>query len=640
MTTPLFPRKNRNILIAGHRPNRLPEKETDRAIIIETLKHICHTLQTSEQIISTDSEQPVCFRILVGASPGTDADAADVAQELKLPAFMIAHEENSDTAKKDFESKCLAFDTPTEKEPPSSYWIDAADKTKLALADILIVIWDGEPPKGQQGGTVHLVVEALLRFMPVIWISTGTKQAPKVGTVHRANFENTTSVHQELLRASPDEISTLKNEIFELIDNEKLKITLKHYLETMWISSDQSKEKADVIKLNNIINHLNEIDPGENNTVSGVLHSGIFNLISNGTWHRRQVGPVRAWLGPAELNRQSVLNDNTLDWFNRLDRSATHAANRYRDNIFSLHILSSLAVFGAVAGAIDFWSLGGFNWAIFELLTLVTILLLVLRDSRQPLTNQQSWLQYRQAAEALRLATILQPNLSDLPPLHQHVWKLSEASTNDKPHPVPVKYGHWLVNQILREQGPLSENWVVNSAESITKRKDQLRALLDDQIEYHNKTHEKNEILENRLHSTTKLVFICVLIAVLAHIFALGAHYLEHHGAHLPHWINLSAEWVHHQKWLLLITAFFPALAAALHGIKGMFEFERTANNSALIVKKLKDIKGALEKSSDSNDENRHIKIRNLAIHTAEIMYQEHDAWLELMETQILGIPA
>jgi hypothetical protein len=71
-----------------------------------------------------------------------------------------------------------------------------------------------------------------------------------------------------------------------------------------------------------------------------------------------------------------------------------------------------------------------------------------------------------------------------------------------------------------------------------------------------------------------------------------------------------------------------------------MFEFERTANNSALIVKKLKDIKGALEKSSDSNDENRHIKIRNLAIHTAEIMYQEHDAWLELMETQILGIPA
>lgn len=52
----------------------------------------------------------------------------------------------------------------------SSVTINLRGETALAFCDLLMVVWDGHDPRGPAGGTVRLLREAALCSKPVIWI--------------------------------------------------------------------------------------------------------------------------------------------------------------------------------------------------------------------------------------------------------------------------------------------------------------------------------------------------------------------------------------------------------------------------------------------------------------------------------------
>jgi hypothetical protein len=65
-----------------------------------------------------------------------------------------------------------------------------------------------------------------------------------------------------------------------------------------------------------------------------------------------------------------------------------------------------------------------------------------------------------------------------------------------------------------------------------------------------------------------------VLAAVVIHLFEVGIDSFQGAGYQTANWLLLSAHWIRDQTWLLLITAFLPALVAALHGILSTLELQ------------------------------------------------------------------
>lgn len=164
-----------------------------------------------------------------------------------------------------------------------------------------------------------------------------------------------------------------------------------------------------------------------------------------------------------------------------------------------------------------------------------------------------------------------------------------------------------------------------------------LKALIQDKIKFHKGTYERNNNTHHRMHGLTKLVFFIVLATVTVHLFALIVHFLEHRRYQLNEVLIHLSHWIHLQNWLLLFTAFFPALAAGLNGIMTKLELQRVADSSNSMNEILEAMGQAVERLKPEEDS---LALRKLAIETAEAMFAEHDSWAELMETQNLEIPA
>jgi len=257
---------------------------------------------------------------------------------------------------------------------------------------------------------------------------------------------------------------------------------------------------------------------------------------------------------------------------------------------------------------------------------------IIWRNHHSPITAHAAWLHFRQAAEAIRMSAILHPLLARLDALYVGIWrpaKEGELPTVAKPY-------HWLVIQLLRDAGlPLG------GPHSIEAKRNEiltaLKSIISDQINYHQKNYHRIHTIHHRMHTLTQSVFFLVIITILIHIFALSIHALEHSHVHLPNFTIQIAEWIHHQHWWLLITAFFPALAAGLHGIMSKLGLQQVAKSSQNMHEKLVTLNTVVDSIQNQGSL---MTLRSLAIETATTMYAEHDAWVELMQDQHLEIPA
>lgn len=137
-----------------------------------------------------------------------------------------------------------------------------------------------------------------------------------------------------------------------------------------------------------------------------------------------------------------------------------------------------------------------------------------------------------------------------------------------------------------------------------------LETLLKDQIKYHKKISNPNETAHRNLKGFTWIIFVIVFIIVCLHFFI-------------------------EKYWFLLITASFPAFVTAFHGILDQMEMKRTAENSKNMVEQLSPILETIESLDKSEDP---ILLRNLCRITCELLYKEHEGWVNIMENNKLEV--
>ena len=612
-TTTSLHRTSRNLLVSGHGNARLPSDETTRAKIFTSLERAIKAFGT---IVDGENGN---LRILTGLSDGTDAQAAALAKSHGIEVHVIAPCRPGGIAATGIEPDRLALITGAIIETPPDALIAAADEAKLSLADALIVVWDGEPSQGPCAGLVRLIIEASRRYTPVVWIDARTASA---GTILGLDPSRLDAATLAMLAADDSHLGRLRSlfKVFEV----PLESDIRRLVDVFW----------NVKSLAPLYHTLDqeEIEPGQRPTLDGWWHTSFFGLF--GPWKRKKNEAVRAWRGPQEYVSASQLPETTWYWFDRLDRAATHCANKHRDNVVLIHGFSVLAVLAAVAGAISAGAIPDAAWGIMEFAALFGIGMLVwlnLRQRRRILTSHDAWLHFRQAAEALRMGAMLHPFLATLPALHRDVWIRS------KNEPELAKPYNWLVIQLLREAGTPGQDNEQGLEPRLPQLLGGLRALINDQIGYHSGAHDRYHRTHHRLHLLTLSVFGIVVITVLGHLSALAIVALEHNGTHLPEFLAEFGHWTHEQRWLLIITAVFPALAAGLHGISSKIELQRLAKSSSRMKERLEVLGQAVDRIQPDD---RPMTLRAIALETTVTMYAEHDAWADLMADQGLEIPA
>jgi hypothetical protein len=254
--------------------------------------------------------------------------------------------------------------------------------------------------------------------------------------------------------------------------------------------------------------------------------------------------------------------------------------------------------------------------------------------------NHEAWLHFRQAAEALRMSSILHPLMASLSKLHRGVWGVAQGWASGESTQIRLevlKPYHWFVIQLLREAG-IPDQGVTKGIEArLQSLWSGVEYLLHGQVDYHKKTHSSARAAAHRMHQVTKIVFGTVVLAVVCHLIPFAIEYAKEYSVIFPEWTHMVGDWIHRQSWLLMITAGGPALAAALHGINSKVEFHRIAKNSSRSEVRLGSLIEALRSKHISKSI---LVLRALSLEVAEVMFAEDDAWADLMADQELNIPA
>lgn len=654
-----------NLLVTGHRKDR---NEPATGALQRTLTEV---LPAVLELLRQDTvARKQRLRLFTGLSPGTDRAALRWASHWKeVECYGVTAIDEAPADLPPGSVRILAIGHPESVKSLPSRWVEAADDYKLLKADCVVAVWDGAPAFGDGGGSVRLIAEALRREIPVVWVPVSLECAPSV-------YLSKIGVGPAAALVDPLRPETLREPLF---GRQPMAVA---GLPAALAARRDREERA--VADDRLMKRLAEHDPGDGWRMAGFWHSQFFAFSvllspafgkqegrrSRNPWKRRS-GVYTAWRGTekresgegglSEKNLKSGLSEEAF-WFafDRMDRTASYAASLYRDRIVLIHLLSSFAVLGAVAGAINWLGFGDVFWGLWELLALGTIGVILWRDRRTGVTSRDAWLLSRQTAELMRLSGILYPYLASLAPLHRRPFLVgtpdNEAGfgaekqatetadrsrvqdTGGSVSPLFVRSAtRWWVAQRLREAEVPSlssgKTYCLSDVEGDLRTT--LVGFLTGQKDYHQSTAHKYEVTHRRLHRATQSVYFLALGVVLLHLicFAIIAVGPATVGAALTD----AAHWVTRQDWLLLITAFFPALAAALHGILTNLEFLRLAQNSKRMAQQLGGILENLEQLDPGHPDP--IALRALAVWAVETLFREHDHWAELMSDQNIGIP-
>ena len=604
-----YRRTHRNLVVIG---DGLPDKGSCEA----GLRALLDAIRDSLALAGRND----ILRICVGTATPVEREVRRVAQKCKIPTYIITPQfAAGDDA---VQAPGVIVDALFDGEGgAASNLHEATGDSLLFLADALIVVWDGST----EGRVMDAMVKAMRRCVPIFWIDSRPAAEDRVLGLDYAKLPAAGLQALQLSGVIPQDIR-LQGCFGELVGASNV----GKYLEPTW-------GVASMEALTALLGE-DDIDPKSGGTWWGTAHSYFFALLS-GEWSRKSYSPIRAWRGvDAYWQTEGEEVDYPWSWFDRFDRAATHAANRHRDQVVLIYLLASLAVGAAIAGSIELFGLHSLAWAGFELALIFIVGLLVLSSRGGASSNHLRWLNFRQAAEALRVSFVLRLVMANLNSLHHGIWHPKRGHEEGTAGQlVLAKPYHWLVMNLLRDMPFRPRPSLQDRADEIVMR---LRALLEDQIEFHYKNARRSEHTHHPLHHLVGFIFFGVLVTVCLHFLAaalpLGSKTL------LPEMLVEAGEWFHHQAWLLLITGFLPALAAALHGIDSKIELMRVAKSSEAMHEKLGAYLAALSalESPSTPSPARVLAVRALAMNVAEAMYEEHDAWASLMAVQQIEIPA
>jgi hypothetical protein len=649
--------------VVGHRPNRLPKDQES----LDTLRHMLRAIledvkaevsayASSSEAASFYADSPFIIRAVSPLAEGTDRifaeEAVDLAYELLCPLPFSQQEFEQDFAppnalepdsRERFRSllergrqRCgvKLFELDGDRSAaPQAYAF--AGRIVLNQSDLLIAVWDGHKPAGE-GSTVGTTREALAFQSPVLWIDA---LAPRNWQLVRSaddvkGFDgNERCVPQYAHSSDPVAARKLLAETVRRIVREEI---------VPPAASSGPHQTSKTMTESAALGYFRERKPRLNLAIAWKLFrdavgSAKFRLpqifVSDFELQIRKEWPVRDDFGePSNLSTaakassgSSALPSDLDDWVNRrlrahfawADKRSDLYADAYRSGYVLTYLLSAIAVFIALLPTAA--GLEGEAQTVcvaLEFVVLLAILLLfVIGRARR---WHERWMEYRLLAEFIRQLRILIPLGGGRPfprtPTHLGLYgNLTET------------WMHWQMRAIARAvaipEAKITREYVLgclNYIDRIVGGRDK------GQLKFQRDTERRSENLAHRLHLASTGLFGLTLVGIAVHL-VLGVSGVAQFDLHMPESLHEGLD-----RWLVVGSAFLPALAAALAAISNHGEFARLAKRSAAMAESFKEFAAqiaALRSSAAQGATIRLAQVVPLAGEITEVMVDEVADW-------------
>ncbi|MGP0094163.1 MAG: DUF4231 domain-containing protein [Xanthobacteraceae bacterium] len=639
MTThPPNPRLTLRVGLTGHRPDKLPWGSVER--IKRQLPAVFAAIGAAARDIVKDNENfyakasPV-IRLITGFAEGTDQIAvaacpADWRIEAILPfPFNEYLMDFAEPAARDafLESIKRAAVVTQLVFPPSGNRDKAyaeAGSFLLRQIDLLVVVWDGAPPK--TGGTGALARKAFEGGIPVVWLSTvdSTQPSSDDGPVPRliSGFKDDTPIATEA-DCTKGPLLTALLPIFAAPPasagspgRRSARVGLEKFFRERW----------HLFSFAFVHDFLKRVVRGRMPRLDIPLRPLQRRLQD---WDKfldqapetRDLKVADQRPGDLRTNLRTIL----LERFAWADTLAEHYGHRYRSAYILAYLLSAVAVFAAVGHHV-------FEEQVYvgiELFAIIAILGIILVGRHWHW--HERWMDYRALAENLRHGRFL-AFVGEFGRIHD---------TAPRPSGREPPWMLWYIRATMREIG------LPTATLDATYQWRLLEATLANEIQgsegqlaYHQDNQKTVGRIDHMLHFLGNgcfylTFFILVLLAAAAALSA-GKTQLESGGAPVSSFFAAFVAFL--RKHQIFWTAGLPALGAALSGIRAHGDFEGLRERSAHMVDELNLLQRRYKTAVQH--EMNFTETYDVLMATARVLSEDVAAWQELYGRKPLNLPA
>ena len=272
---------------------------------------------------------------------------------------------------------------------------------------------------------------------------------------------------------------------------------------------------------------------------------------------------VMSWPLPPGLRSTAPADNPFEEYYRQANHAAINFADQYRGSFLLNYGLGALAVFLALMVVLA--PGGRFFWLAAELAAIATIVTLILMANRG--RWHQKSIDCRLYAEQLRQM--------------RYLWPLGRVTPSSRP-PTHHAFGdprvttmNWRFRAVLRQVGMTSGRITPESLEGCWDLVcNHWVGGPGGQVEYHTRTAKKLQRIDHRLHGLARVLFLLTAAACVGHL------------------------WVHEGGYaalLTVMTAAFPAAAAAAHAVSSQGEFRQLAERSRSMASGLGQTEHALQ---------------------------------------------
>jgi len=482
---------------------------------------------------------------------------------------------------------------------------EAAGRVVLNQSDLLVVVWDGGGAGGV-GGTLNTLRQAIAFSVPAIWIdsrpphgcrvlrrpedldclmASGECPAP-VSIEHGDDQARLREAIAELVRDelglpadAVDERSHLEAYQRERRPNVNLAFAWKMFRDLL----DQGRLRLPRIRVHDFVDQIADDWPVADAAETSAPRSGV-------AWINALLRPHYAWS----------------------DKLADRYADAHRSGFVWASLLAATAVFLALLPMAAAWrphTRLSVATAIVEACVLVVMVGLPILA--RPRRWHQRWLEYRVLAELIRELRILAPvgGGRPLPRTPAHLAAYGDPTRS---------WMYWQVRAIARAAG------LPNAKIDSSYVEDQMAYLREfvgapaepgakprGQIGFHHANCQRMEHIHHNLHGLALMLFAITIVGVaLNWLVPMVAD-------HPPPWEG---------RWLILVSAFFPALGAALATINNQGEFARLQRRSRAMQKGFEALKTRITSLGQECPVTL-AEVTALAAHMAAMMVDENIDW-------------
>jgi hypothetical protein len=613
--------------VVGHRPDRLPAEDEGLAVVRSNVAEVLQAVSLAVKRFAAGPGAALYAPgepILNACSPlaeGADRIFAEEARRLGyrltcVMPFPIAEFEQDFSGAMSFEADSLErfrgildeaesagvltrFELNGRRERDREAY-EAAGRIVLNQSDLLVVIWDGGVAAGV-GGTVDTLREAIAFNIPTLWIDS---RAPHGWKIMRSSEDLECLGGEAPCPAAPAETTDDLDAVIEALVTAELGLEgvdtapgehaapahLKEYL----AETRPPLNLAIIWKLFRDFMDVGRVRPPS-------IHVAPFEAQIRSAW------PVIGDPGSSAPPAASWINARLRGHYAWSDKLADIYADKHRSGFVASSLLAATAVFIALFPvAAHFGRRASLATAIFELFVLVLMvgLPIVARRGRW----HQRWLEYRVLAELVRALRILIP-LGGSRPLPRTAAHL--ASYGDPAQ----SWMNWQARAIARAVG-LPEARV--TASYIKANLDEMLDFLGTttpphgQIGFHHINCERMERIHHRLHRMSLILFA-------ASIAAVGLNWLVR--------FLWPAEIDRVNEWLILFSAFLPALGATFASINNQGEFARLQRRSHAMADSLRSVREKVFNLDVEPHPPALATVSELAAQIASMMVDENTEW-------------